>query len=42
MAQDVHDTLAAIVADQSGRSPDAAEAYLDDLKKQRRYQRDVY
>jgi sulfite reductase (NADPH) flavoprotein alpha-component len=42
MAKDVHATLAAIVADRSGRSPDAAEAYLADLKKQRRYQRDVY
>ena len=34
--------LAAIVADQSGRAPEAAEAYLADLRKQRRYQRDVY
>jgi sulfite reductase (NADPH) flavoprotein alpha-component len=42
MAKDVHATLAAIVADRSGRSPEAAEAYLADLKKQRRYQRDVY
>ena len=42
MAKDVHAALAAIVADQSGRSPAAAEAYLSDLKKQRRYQRDVY
>ena len=42
MAKDVHATLAAIVADCSGRSPEAAEAYLADLRKQRRYQRDVY
>jgi sulfite reductase (NADPH) flavoprotein alpha-component len=42
MAKDVHATLAALVADCSARSPDAAEAYLADLKKQRRYQRDVY
>jgi sulfite reductase (NADPH) flavoprotein alpha-component len=42
MAKDVQATLAAIVADCSGCSPDAAEAYLADLKKQRRYQRDVY
>jgi sulfite reductase (NADPH) flavoprotein alpha-component len=42
MAKDVHATLAAIVADQSGRAPEAAETYLIDLKKQRRYQRDVY
>jgi sulfite reductase (NADPH) flavoprotein alpha-component len=42
MAKDVHATLAAIVADQSQRSAEAAEAYLADLKQQRRYQRDVY
>ena len=42
MAKDVHTTLAAIVADRSGRSPADAEAYLTDLKQQRRYQRDVY
>ena len=42
MAKDVHAMLAAIVADQSGRAPEAAEAYLADLRKQRRYQRDVY
>jgi sulfite reductase (NADPH) flavoprotein alpha-component len=42
MAKDVHATLAAIVADQSGRSPETAETYLTDLKKQRHYQRDVY
>ena len=42
MAKDVHATLAAIVADQGQRSAEAAEAYLADLKKQHRYQRDVY
>jgi sulfite reductase (NADPH) flavoprotein alpha-component len=42
MAKDVHATLAAIIADRSGRSPAAAEAYLADLKRERRYQRDVY
>jgi sulfite reductase (NADPH) flavoprotein alpha-component len=42
MAKDVHATLARIIADQSGRSAEAAEAYLGDLRKQRRYQRDVY
>jgi sulfite reductase (NADPH) flavoprotein alpha-component len=42
MAKDVHTTLAAIVADQSGRTPEAAESYVADLRKQRRYQRDVY
>lgn len=42
MAKDVHATLAAIVADQGQRSAEAVEAYLADLKKQHRYQRDVY
>jgi sulfite reductase (NADPH) flavoprotein alpha-component len=42
MAKDVHATLAAIVADQGQHSAEAAEAYLADLKQQRRYQRDVY
>jgi sulfite reductase (NADPH) flavoprotein alpha-component len=42
MAKDVHATLAAIVADQSGRPLADAEAYLAALKKDRRYQRDVY
>jgi sulfite reductase alpha subunit-like flavoprotein len=34
--------LAAVVADRSGRSPADAEAYLRELKRERRYQRDVY
>jgi sulfite reductase (NADPH) flavoprotein alpha-component len=42
MAKDVHATLARVVADQSGRSAEAAEAWLGDLRKERRYQRDVY
>jgi sulfite reductase (NADPH) flavoprotein alpha-component len=42
MAKDVHAMLARVVADQSGRSPEAAEAWLSDLRKQGRYQRDVY
>jgi len=42
MAKDVHATLTAIVADQSGRTLEAAESYVADLRKQRRYQRDVY
>jgi sulfite reductase (NADPH) flavoprotein alpha-component len=42
MAKDVHATLVRIVAEQSGGSSEAAEAWLADLKKQRRYQRDVY
>ncbi|MEM7026475.1 MAG: hypothetical protein AAF637_28450, partial [Pseudomonadota bacterium] len=42
MAKDVHATLGAIVADQSGRSAEHADSYLADLRQQRRYQRDVY
>ncbi len=42
MARDVHAMLARIVADQSGRNAEAAEGYLGDLRKERRYQRDVY
>jgi sulfite reductase (NADPH) flavoprotein alpha-component len=42
MAKDVHATLAAIVADQGRHPAEAAETYLADLKKQHRYQRDVY
>ena len=42
MAKDVHATLGAIVADQGGRSAEDADAYLADLRQQRRYQRDVY
>jgi sulfite reductase (NADPH) flavoprotein alpha-component len=42
MAKDVDAMLARIVADQSGRAPEAALAYLAELKRARRYQRDVY
>lgn len=42
MAADVHEALVAIVRDHGGKSREAAEAYLEDLKKTKRYQRDVY
>lgn len=42
MAVDVHETLIAIVQNQGGKSREAAEAYVEDLKKTNRYQRDVY
>lgn len=42
MAKDVHAMLAGIVADRGSRDAEAAEAYLADLKRQGRYQRDVY
>ena len=42
MVKDVNATLLRIVAEQGGKGPEAAEAYLSDLGRQRRYQRDVY
>ena len=42
MAKDVHQTLLEIVAAEGGMTPEKAEEYLKDLKKQRRYQLDVY
>jgi sulfite reductase (NADPH) flavoprotein alpha-component len=42
MAHDVHEALVSIVENQGGLSREAAEAYVEDLKKAKRYQRDVY
>lgn len=42
MANDVHEALVTIVEKQGGKSREAAEAYVEDLKKSKRYQRDVY
>jgi sulfite reductase (NADPH) flavoprotein alpha-component len=42
MAHDVHQALISIVENQAGTSREAAEAYIEDLKKTKRYQRDVY
>lgn len=42
MAKDVHQTLIDVVAEHGGRSAEEAEAYVDQLKKDKRYQRDVY
>jgi sulfite reductase (NADPH) flavoprotein alpha-component len=42
MAKDVEMALLEIIRGQSGRSEDDALAYLAELKKTRRYQRDVY
>lgn len=42
MAADVHEALVSILETQGGKSRVAAEAYLEDLKKSKRYQRDVY
>lgn len=42
MAHDVHQALIAVVEKEGGKSREAAEAYVDELKKAKRYQRDVY
>jgi sulfite reductase (NADPH) flavoprotein alpha-component len=42
MAVDVHEALVSIVQTQGAKSREAAEAYVEDLKKTKRYQRDVY
>ena len=42
MAVDVHAALNGVVRDEGGLSDDAAAEYLSDLRRQGRYQRDVY
>jgi sulfite reductase (NADPH) flavoprotein alpha-component len=42
MAHDVHQALITIVEKAGGKPREAAEAYVEDLKKAKRYQRDVY
>jgi len=42
MAHDVHEALVTAVEKESGRSKEEAGAYIDALKKTKRYQRDVY
>ncbi len=42
MANDVHEALITVIENQGNKSRDAAEAYVEDLKKTKRYQRDVY
>ncbi len=42
MAKDVDKTLQVIVEKEGGLSPENSKAYLKDLKKTNRYQRDVY
>ena len=42
MAPDVDEALRQVIAAHGGRSADAAADYLLDLKRARRYQRDVY
>jgi sulfite reductase (NADPH) flavoprotein alpha-component len=42
MAKDVNDTLIDIIEKEGAMSREAAEEYLNDIQKQKRYQRDVY
>ena len=42
MAPDVHGALLEAIVEEGGRSAEEAEAYLAELKKNGRYQRDVY
>lgn len=42
MAKDVEQTLRQIIETQGGHSPEAAAAYIDTLKKEKRYRKDVY
>ena len=42
MATDVDNALKKIVAEKGGMSPEEAKAYVTDLSKSKRYQRDVY
>lgn len=42
MAADVHETLISIIEKHGSKSRETAESYLEDLKKSKRYQRDVY
>ncbi len=42
MARDVDEALKAIVAEQGNMSPGHARAYVAELTKANRYQRDVY
>jgi len=42
LAKDVHNTLAQIISEQSGKSLEDAETQLDNMKISKKYQRDVY
>ncbi|MEB2275153.1 assimilatory sulfite reductase (NADPH) flavoprotein subunit [Bacillus sp. ILBB4] len=42
MARDVHNTLVEIIETEGNMSREQAEGYLAEMKKQKRYQRDVY
>jgi len=42
MAKDVHDVLLSIIVSEGGKSQEEAEAYVSNMKKGKRYQRDAY
>ncbi len=42
MAKDVETALLDVIATESGGGPEHAAQYLASMKKQKRYQRDVY
>ncbi len=42
MAKDVHEALVIVVEQQGGLTREKAEEYLNELRKAKRYQRDVY
>lgn len=42
MAKDVHEALIDVVAEHGGKTRAAAESHVDDLRRAKRYQRDVY
>ncbi|WP_410515155.1 assimilatory sulfite reductase (NADPH) flavoprotein subunit [Paenibacillus sp. BR2-3] len=42
MAHDVHAALVTVIQQEGGISPEEAEAYLENMQQQQRYQRDVY
>jgi sulfite reductase (NADPH) flavoprotein alpha-component len=42
MAKDVDATLRQIVQQQSGRNGEEANEYVENLKREKRYKRDVY
>ncbi|MFA3792807.1 assimilatory sulfite reductase (NADPH) flavoprotein subunit [Aliiglaciecola sp. SL4] len=42
MAKDVHDALLTVVQEHGGKSEEDAEAYLTEMRRGKRYQKDVY
>jgi len=42
MAKDVHQALLTVIEQQGNKTREQAEQYLNELRKNKRYQRDVY